>query len=86
VDYWEPLLQFFRERMIAEGTIDQADYDRFVVTDSPEEAMAHIAEAAVKHFGFTWRPKTRPKWYLGEKGLLFRPIEFGKLKEWLFPQ
>jgi uncharacterized protein (TIGR00730 family) len=84
VEYWDPLLRFFRERMIPEGTIDQADFDRFVVTDSPDEAMAHIAEAVIKQFGFTWRPKTKPRWFLGEKGLLFRPIEFGRLKDWLF--
>jgi uncharacterized protein (TIGR00730 family) len=83
-EYWEPLLGFMRERMVPEGTIDQADFDRFVITDSPEEAMTHIAEAAVKEFGFTWKPKAKPRWFLGEKGLLFRPIELGKLREWLF--
>jgi uncharacterized protein (TIGR00730 family) len=85
-DFWEPLRVFMRERLMKEGTIDQKDYDRIIVTDSPEEAMAHIAENAVKEFGFAWRPRAKPHWLLGEKGLLFRPIDFGKLKEWLFPR
>jgi uncharacterized protein (TIGR00730 family) len=83
-DFWEPLRAFMRERLVAQGTIDQKDYDRLIVTDSPEEAMAHIADAAVKEFGFTWRPRTKPHWVLGERGLLFRPIDFGRLKDWLF--
>ena len=90
-EFWEPLRAFMRDRLIAEGTIDRKDYDRLIVTDSPAEAMAHIADAAVKEFGFQWRPKTRPRWVLGEKGLgeksmLFRPIDFGRLKDWMFPE
>jgi len=84
-EFWEPLRAFMRERLIAQGTIDQKDYERIIVTDSPQEAMSHIADAAIKEFGFEWRPRAKPRWFLGEKGLLFRPIEFSKLRQWLFP-
>jgi uncharacterized protein (TIGR00730 family) len=46
-DYWEPLLGFLRETMLAEGTLDAADVDRLVVTDSPEEALACIRQCIV---------------------------------------
>jgi len=85
VEFWEPLIAFMRERLIALGTIDRADYERILVTDSPVEAMKYIAEAAIKEFGFTWQPRVKPRWYLGEKSLLFRPIHFTKLRQWLWP-
>jgi uncharacterized protein (TIGR00730 family) len=37
--YWEPLLRFVTDKMIAEGTIDTEDLAFFHVTDSVEEAM-----------------------------------------------
>jgi hypothetical protein len=85
-EFWEPLLQFMRDRLIARGTIDQEDYDRILVTDSPEAAMEHIAKAAIGQFGFTWKPGVKPKWFLGESSFLFRPIQFGKLRDWLWPK
>ena len=38
VDYWQSLLHFLEEKMVAEGTIDSDDLSRFLVTDSPKEA------------------------------------------------
>ena len=84
-DFWAPLMQFLRERFIAVGTIDQADYDRILVTDSPEVAMSFIADAMVKEFGFKWQP-VKPRWYLGERNILMRPIDFAKFRQWLFPR
>jgi uncharacterized protein (TIGR00730 family) len=82
-EFWAPLLEFMRERLIKVGTIDQEDYDRILVTDSPEVAMKHIADAMVKSFGFTWQPKVRPKWFLGEQNLLFRRIDLSTMRNWL---
>lgn len=83
-DFWDPLMEFMRERLIKVGTIDQADYDRILVTDDPQEAMERIADAAIRQFGFQWRPRVKPKWWLGEKGIFFQPIDFGKVRDWLF--
>lgn len=41
-DYWEPLFDFLRETMVAEGTIDESDFDRLVITDSIEELSAQL--------------------------------------------
>jgi uncharacterized protein (TIGR00730 family) len=65
-DYWQPLLDFFRNRLVPEKTIDPTDAERIVVTDSAEEAVASITEVAMKRFGLTYGPRARPHWILGE--------------------
>jgi uncharacterized protein (TIGR00730 family) len=82
-DFWAPLLEFMRERLIKVGTIDQHDYDRIIVTNSPTRAMTHIAHAMVENFGFKWQPKVKPRWYLGENSILFRPVDFASIGKWL---
>ncbi len=57
--YWAPLLGFMRSTMVREGTIDQADLDRLLVTDDPKEATARIADAAERKFGFNHRKERR---------------------------
>ncbi|MBL8821836.1 MAG: TIGR00730 family Rossman fold protein [Planctomycetia bacterium] len=62
--YWEPMLDFLK-CMIKARTISQGDYDRILVTDSPEEAAKAVSEVAIKQFGLKYkRPKRR--WWLGE--------------------
>ena len=64
-EYWQPLMDFLRERPLAWGTIEQADLDRFFVTDSVVDAVAHIRDIALKNFGLKYRaaPKRR-RWLL----------------------
>jgi uncharacterized protein (TIGR00730 family) len=65
-EFWSPLVMFFRERLIAEGTIDMADFERILITDSPQEAVSTITETAMKRFGLTHGPRLRRRWWLGE--------------------
>lgn len=65
-DFWRPLLDFFRGRLIAEETIAPNDAQRIMVTDSPEEAVASITEVGMRRFGLTYGPRIRRRWYLGE--------------------
>jgi uncharacterized protein (TIGR00730 family) len=65
-EYWRPLLDFLRDRLLASGTIDPADYQHFFVTDSAEEAVRHVTDAAVGQFGLAFGPKAKPRWYLWE--------------------
>ena len=65
-DYWQPLLAFFKERLVEGHTIDARDADRILVTDSPEEAVKAITETAMRQFGLTYGPKLRPRWWLWE--------------------
>jgi uncharacterized protein (TIGR00730 family) len=41
-DYWRPLLDWIRERLLADGMISSEDLDLLTVTDSPSDAVATI--------------------------------------------
>ncbi|MDP2327158.1 MAG: TIGR00730 family Rossman fold protein [Dehalococcoidia bacterium] len=64
--YWEPLVTFLRDPVLAQGMIDAADLDRFIVTDSPEEAANVIREAAIKRFGLAYRRMPHRRRFLFE--------------------
>jgi uncharacterized protein (TIGR00730 family) len=66
-DYWRPLLEFMADRMVREGTIDQADIDRLIVTDSAEKAVASITDIAKRAFGLTYGSRMRKRWFFGER-------------------
>ena len=66
-DYWKDLLGFVENTMIPEGTISPEDFERLIVTDSTEEAVAEISRVAKERFGLKWRPAVRPKAILGER-------------------
>jgi uncharacterized protein (TIGR00730 family) len=65
-EFWGPLVGVLRERLLPAGTIDAGDVALITLTDSPSEAVAHIREAVMRDFGFTYGPKVRRRWYLGE--------------------
>ena len=54
------------ERMVEAGTISAHDLDLMLVTDSVDEAMAHIEQHAVVQFGLTRRRRPKPSLLLGE--------------------
>jgi len=41
-DFWDPMITFFNQSMVAEGTISLADIDLLRITDSIDEAMVHV--------------------------------------------
>jgi uncharacterized protein (TIGR00730 family) len=49
-DYWQPLIDFLR-LMVEARTISPEDLDLLLLTDSVDEAMAHIHKYAVEQFG-----------------------------------
>jgi uncharacterized protein (TIGR00730 family) len=65
-DYWKPLLDFFRDRLIAAKTIDPIDAERILVTDSAEEAVTAVTDVALHRFGLTYGPRAKRRWLLGE--------------------
>jgi hypothetical protein len=64
--YWSPLIDYLKKGPLAAGTIDATDVSRWLVTDSPEEAVDTIRERAMREFGLTYGPKAKPRWWLGE--------------------
>ena len=65
-EYWRPLIDFVRNRLLVEGTIDPGDEQRLQVTDSPEEAVDLVAGVGMRRFGLSYGPQARRRWYLGE--------------------
>ncbi len=65
--YWQPLLEFLH-RMVDIGTIGDTDPDLFYITDSVDEAMAHIQKHAVERFGLHQRR------FLRRSSLLREPL------------
>jgi uncharacterized protein (TIGR00730 family) len=66
VDFWKPLVEVLRQRLLPAGTIDDADVALITLTDSPAEAVALVRETAMRDFGLTYGPRARRRWYLGE--------------------
>ena len=66
-EYWRPLLGFMSEKMVKEGTIDQADLDRFIFTDSAQEAVESVTAIAKRAFGLTYGSRMRKRWFFGER-------------------
>jgi len=66
-DYWEPLMAFMRDRLVAQRTVDPEDLDRLTITDSPAEAIEVITDLATRRFKLTYGAAARPRWYLGER-------------------
>jgi uncharacterized protein (TIGR00730 family) len=64
--FWAPLLEYLREGLVRVGTIDTADVERWVVTDSPTEAVEVIRDRAMSQFGLTYGRRAKPRWWLGE--------------------
>lgn len=62
--YYEPLIDYL-ELMVRERTISEADLNLVMLTDSVEEAMAHIERHAVEKFKLKRVPT--PMMVLGEK-------------------
>jgi uncharacterized protein (TIGR00730 family) len=65
-EYWSPLLKFLNE-IVRVGTIDARDLDLLLLTDSVDQAMAHIQKHAVEQFGLVRRKLPRRSRILGEK-------------------
>ena len=66
VDFWQPLIDLLRGNLATAKTIDPADVDRLIVTDSPDEAVDLIRERALRQFGLTQGPQMKRHWFLGE--------------------
>jgi uncharacterized protein (TIGR00730 family) len=63
VAYWKDLLELL-DQMVAQKTIDASDLHYLLVTDSVDEAMAHIHKHSVEKFGLRRVPER--SWILGE--------------------
>ena len=65
--FWQPLLDFIKLRLVNEQTIDPADFESLVLTDSPQQAADTIYDITTAQFGLKWMSKRRPSWLLRER-------------------
>jgi predicted Rossmann-fold nucleotide-binding protein len=56
VEYWQPLIDLLK-RMVDARTISPEDLNLVKLTDSIDEAMAHIQKHAIEKFGLRRAPK-----------------------------
>lgn len=66
-EFWSPLVELARTRLLPARMIEPADIDRLTLVDSPEEVARIAHDAAVGLFGLTYGiPRKRRFWLLGE--------------------
>jgi predicted Rossmann-fold nucleotide-binding protein len=68
-DYWMPLRALIQERLMALRTIDPADANIMLFTDSPSESASHLFDTALKDLGPAFGQGPAPSKLLGERGL-----------------
>ncbi len=67
-DYWSPLFEFLRGRLLAEGMVDAADVELLQLVDTPAEALALIRQQALPRAQqVRAKPPVRPTRVLGER-------------------
>jgi uncharacterized protein (TIGR00730 family) len=54
VEYWQPLLEFVRMRLLRDAMIAPKDLTQLVVTDSPDEALRAITESSARVLRRSW--------------------------------
>ena len=68
-EYWHEILPFI-EKMAKAGMIAPSDMQMVYVTDSVDDAIAHIRSHAIERFALLAVRRVRPHWrWLGERGL-----------------
>jgi uncharacterized protein (TIGR00730 family) len=67
-EYWHSLVTLLKD-MVEAGTIGREDLDLLLLTDSVDEAMAHIEKHAVEQFGLIRHKLPQSQRILGERKL-----------------
>ena len=81
VEYWRPMLDFLRQTMVKTGTIDAADVDRIIVSDSPEEIAQLIHDVGKNTFGLTYGV-WKPRWWLSVPAMITR-VPSTSTRQWI---
>jgi uncharacterized protein (TIGR00730 family) len=58
--FWQPMLDFLRDTMLAEGTIDAVDLEYFRPTDNAAEAAEYVRDTAIRRFGLKYSAQPGP--------------------------
>jgi uncharacterized protein (TIGR00730 family) len=66
-DFWQPLIEFLRDRPLRAGTINSDDLHLLQVTDEVEETIERLADDAMQQFGLTYGRRLKPIGIFGER-------------------
>jgi uncharacterized protein (TIGR00730 family) len=66
VEFWTPMMEFLRIRLLKEGTVGADDLALVTVTDSPDEAVAAIQGGMDKFYQVTEKAQPKRRRILGE--------------------
>ncbi len=66
-EFWAPFISFLRSVVEESGYIGHADVERLTVTDSVEEAVQQVREAAIRRFGLRYIERPKRRWWLFER-------------------
>lgn len=66
--YWAPFREML-QTMVTAGTISASDLDLMLITDSVDDAIAHIEHHAIRRFGLTKAGRPSAWRWLGERAL-----------------
>jgi uncharacterized protein (TIGR00730 family) len=80
VRFWQPIIDFMRDTLVAEGTIAAADLDRFYLTDDPGDAVRYIEQRVIERYGLTYGVPQRRHWYFLEWAIPWRSLVPGFLR------
>jgi uncharacterized protein (TIGR00730 family) len=65
-EFWTPILNAFRDTLLARGTIEAVDLTLLHVLDSPDEAVKRILQIAMGDFGLSYAPPPKKRWFFFE--------------------
>ncbi len=65
--FWTPFLEFLKSVVEENGYVDLIDIERLTVTDSAEEAVRQVHEAATRKFGLRYIERPKRRWWLFER-------------------
>lgn len=77
-DYYGPMLDFLKRKMVDEKTITPTDWESLVIGDDPGEVVSAVTDTAMQRFGLTYGPRIQPRWWLGERFGLWWRERFGR--------
>jgi uncharacterized protein (TIGR00730 family) len=66
--YWQPLMDFLKQTLLDAKAINPEDYERILITDSPQEAVELIQKSALSQFGLHYSKRRIASRLLFEKG------------------
>ena len=64
-EYYGPGIDMI-QKMVDVKTINQADRDKLIISDSAKDVVDRVSETAIRNYGLNYAKKRKSRWWLGE--------------------